>query len=77
MKQQGCKHLEFKATIAIVSDQMLSKERFDGTQGNGGCFHVQCLVDLFFHQHVSLFHSFFTLTISNKVQMDTKVNCWF
>jgi len=35
--------------------------------------HCRCLVDLFFDQHFSLFHSLFMFTIYNMVEMHTKV----
>jgi hypothetical protein len=65
---------KLKVVSIIVSEQIFSQEIFARAQGNHKCFCIRCLVDLLFNQHFHFFHNFFTLTISNKVEMHTTVN---
>jgi hypothetical protein len=89
MMQQGFKHLmnskkikipEFvqddhlKAIIIVFIKHMFGQEGFDGVQRDGKCFGIECSINLLLDQFSTLIHSHPAPTISNKVEMHTKVN---
>ncbi len=88
--QQGFKHLmsskpkpkipEFvqddhlKAIIIVFIKHMFGQKGFDGVQRDGKWFGIECSINLLFDQFSTLIHSRPAPTISNKVEMHTKVN---
>ncbi len=70
----NCSPLRSSRLLPFGSVNKCLAKIFFRVQGNRKCFHIRCLVDLFLNQHFCFFHNLSALTISNKVEMHTKVN---